>query len=272
MQLAISNPTFEVWIKENGGDDDLIDLLKVHGFTSKLSIGNLDFESPESSNLISQFNYGQKCLIKGLVKLLNGESSQPSSTPYTLCASKANAISKHVSNSNNLREKIGKLFHFDKSSSTSSHGQNSSEMSSFSPSSAYPNKGLKRKGSISGKLGPVKKKVKQIKLKFVALLETRRRTPCGSLRDELTHHLWLNYDANEQEVKEKLIHGHESENIQYLYAQGKNLHIAQLSDVENAESWDLETLRVLMGSGALYVLKGEPEKNTDAFDSKSVSL
>ena len=73
-------------------------------------------------------------------------------------------------------------------------------------------------------------------------------------------------------MKEKLIHElgwHESKNIQYLYAQGKNLRIAQLCDVENAESWDLETLRVLMGSGALYVLKGEPEKK---FDSKSVSL
>ena len=43
--------------------------------------------------------------------------------------------------------------------------------------------------------------------------------------------------------------------VDFLYAQGKNLRKAELRDVENAEPWDLDALRALMGSGALYVFK-----------------
>ena len=63
--------------------------------------------------------------------------------------------------------------------------------------------------------------------------------------------------------------------VQYLYAQGKNLRKADLSDVENAESWDLDTLRALMGSGALYVVKDPEYESSDSdmgsSDSKFVS-
>ena len=41
---------------------------------------------------------------------------------------------------------------------------------------------------------------------------------------------------------------------QYMYAQGKCLRLATLSDVEGADSWDADALRTLMGSGCLYIL------------------
>ena len=53
--------------------------------------------------------------------------------------------------------------------------------------------------------------------------------------------------------------------IEYL---GKNLRKAVLSDIENAESWDVDTWRALMGSGALYVVKS-PELDSSDSDSSS---
>ena len=43
--------------------------------------------------------------------------------------------------------------------------------------------------------------------------------------------------------------------MQYMYAQGKNLRVATLSDVDGAESWDFESVRALMGGGSLYIVK-----------------
>lgn len=40
-----SGDNFEQWIRENGGDSKLLKLLRANGFTSKLSLGNLDFKS-----------------------------------------------------------------------------------------------------------------------------------------------------------------------------------------------------------------------------------
>ena len=39
-----------------------------------------------------------------------------------------------------------------------------------------------------------------------------------------------------------------SEIPQYMYAQGKNLRVATLSDVDGAESWDFKSGRALMGA------------------------
>ena len=64
-----SSDSFEKWVRENGGDDDLLELLKTNGFTSKVSLGNLDFSSPDVSLFVDLLNYGQKCLLQGLVKL-----------------------------------------------------------------------------------------------------------------------------------------------------------------------------------------------------------
>ena len=87
-----SSDSFEKWVRENDGDDELIEVLKANGFTSKLSLGNLDFRSPDAFFFVDLLNYGQKCLLQGLVKLLNkqdvqvGESSRNS---YFAGASKA---------------------------------------------------------------------------------------------------------------------------------------------------------------------------------------
>jgi len=61
-----------------------------------------------------------------------------------------------------------------------------------------------------------------------------------------------------------------SDGFGFLYAQGKNLRPASLSDVENSECWDFDTVRALMGSGALYVLKGSPD-NDSSSDSEEES-
>ena len=58
--------------------------------------------------------------------------------------------------------------------------------------------------------------------------------------------------------------------VQYLYAQGKKLRKAELRDVEDAETWDLDTLRALMGAGALYVVK-DPELESSDSDMSSDS-
>lgn len=88
------------------------------------------------------------------------------------------------------------------------------------------------------------------------------KTPTGASRDQLTHHIWVNADASEDEVKDCIkacIGLADAASLQYLYAQGKNLRVANFSDVENCVSWDLESLRALMGSGALYVLNLPPQ-------------
>ena len=43
--------------------------------------------------------------------------------------------------------------------------------------------------------------------------------------------------------------------IRFMYASGRHLRPATLDDVENAVSWDCETIRTLIGSGCLYVTK-----------------
>ena len=65
-------------------------------------------------------------------------------------------------------------------------------------------------------------------------------------------------DATEEDVKQRIkaaVGWKECDNFGYLYAQGKSLRITKLTDVENSECWDFATVRVLMGSGALYVVK-----------------
>lgn len=86
---------------------------------------------------------------------------------------------------------------------------------------------------------------------MVLLPKSSQTIPTGKRRDELsvTHQVWINCDASEEVVKNDVAQacGWHPDDVQYLYAQGKNVRLAKLSDIENA--WDAET----MGSGALYV-------------------
>ena len=56
-----------------------------------------------------------------------------------------------------------------------------------------------------------------------------------------------------------------------MYVNGRYMRPANLADMENASCWDAETVKVLMGSGCLYVLRGavhvspeEPEDDVNA--------
>ena len=96
-----------------------------------------------------------------------------------------------------------------------------------------------------------------MKLKITALPKMSKRIPKGTYCDQPIH-MWINLDASEEQTREKianLLGWRDPKMVQYLYAQGKNLCKAELRDVKNAETWDLDTLRALVGAGALYVVK-----------------
>ena len=253
---------FEQWLRDNGGNEELIGILKTNGFTSKLSLKNLDLTSPDASLFVDALNYGQKCLLRGLVKLLNDPVSPCVENPYTSGTSRAASLA-NATKSTSLKEKIGKMFHLG----------TSKKASDFEPSPMYSKvgkTGTKRKmpdmSSQRGK-GPLKKKVKQMKLKVIALPKMSKHTPSGSYRDKLTYHVWINVGASEKETRESIVEvlgWQNPRNVEYLYAQGKNLRKAVLSDVENAVSWDMDTLRALMGSGALYVVKTPCMESSDS--------
>ena len=78
MHEAAVMAEFDSWFFDNGGDEDLLDLLKSNGFYSKLSLANLDLTSPDAVTLMDSINYGQKCLLRGLVsKLCSSELPIP---------------------------------------------------------------------------------------------------------------------------------------------------------------------------------------------------
>lgn len=149
--------SFDDWVRENGGDVELVELLKSNGFTSKLSLKNIDFGSPDASSFVDQLSYGQKCLLKGLVDVLSTQRPKSvSSDPYTSGASKAATL---TNKSSSLRDKIGKLFHLQ---------TKKEEASDFQPVPPYTKSksGIKRKGgNLHGK-GPLKK-VKEVKVAVV---------------------------------------------------------------------------------------------------------
>ena len=109
-----------------------------------------------------------------------------------------------------------------------------------------------------------------MRFKIISLPRMLKRTPTGSHRNQLTHHVWINVDASEEARKRIAdeLGWQNPKSIEYLYAQGKNLCKAMLSDIENAESWNVDNLRALMGSGALYVVKS-PELDSSDSDSSS---
>ena len=139
-----------------------------------------------------------------------------------------------------------------------------SDEDSFQPMPAYSRskwkRSMKRKvarAEILMEKGPVKKKVKQVVLPVVGLQEYCNRTPTGAARSKLTRDVWISTGSSENVVKSKIAEAFGWENtihIGFLFAQGRSLCRASLSYVENSSSWDLETVKVLMGSGALYVV------------------
>ena len=186
-----------------------------------------------------------------------------------------------------LKEKLHKVFNFNgRNSGESSKLPNepSSEANTddeFTPLPAYPRKRKskcsesavvsgKGKGSASK---PVKRKVKEHKFKVVALPKATCSIPPRCQREKYTKDVWVRVTALQEEVERKIqetFGWKASEVPQYMYAQGKNLRVASLTDVVGAESWDFESVRALVGGGSLYIVK--QVSCVSSSDSDSISI
>ena len=64
-----------------------------------------------------------------------------------------------------------------------------------------------------------------------------KHTPTGELRESMTNYVWFNCDASEDDVNDIIAAevGLTKESITFIYAQSKNLRLANLTDVENAD-------------------------------------
>lgn len=268
---ASTRSEFSDWVCKNGGNDEIVRILNDHGFSSKLSLRHLDLESSDAKSMVEKLNYGQKCFVQGLVRLCEETHKDPKANPYTFGIGKAHSLGSKAK-SGTLREKLNKVFHFSgKNGSESSNSKVATEPSSqpttddeFIPVPSYPRKrkskhsGSQVVGKGKGSSKPAKKKVKEQKLKVVALPKATSCIPPRWQREKYTKDVWVRVTALDKEVERKIQEAfgwRTSEIPQYMYAQGKNLRVATLSDVDGAESWDFESVRALMGGGSLYIVK-----------------
>ena len=82
---------FNEWLQCNGADEEFIKSLASCGFNSKLSLRFLDVNSAEGKSLTERFNYGQRCLLTGLIQLCKKEN--PCSDPFKAVSAAAKSIS-----------------------------------------------------------------------------------------------------------------------------------------------------------------------------------
>lgn len=280
--IAIVSPSslesFEKWVLDNGGDSEFVTGLKSAGFTSKLALKKFDFNCKDGEETLKKFPYGKQCLLKALVERLIEEDCGSSSTTttkgtatYSSVATKAAALGK---GSTSIKDKLGKLFHFPQSTKGAVTSVYNDDDEDFEPKPCFSSRGkksFKRKGTevFKGSSGSGKRKVKQTVVTIVGLSNNCTRTPTGKNRAALTREIWVNSGASEEVVRNKIANAFDWDNpsgIQFLFAQGRNLRTASLSDVENSQSWDLDTIKVLMGSGALYVVKPTMSTSVDNQD------
>ena len=103
----------------------------------------------------------------------------------------------------------------------------------------------------------IKKKVKEIKLKVVAMKVMLERIPVGKERESKLKNIYIRETASASEIERKLHDelGWDSSlwMLKYMYVCGRYLRPASLEDVEHADTWDVSALRALMGGGCLYV-------------------
>ena len=267
---SASSTSFSSWVKENGGDDNFVEILVEHGFKSKLSLSFVDVSSPEGKALLQQLNYGERCLLQGLIKLCSQRPDTNKDSPYSKSIVRSQILKEKAQP---LKQKLSSLFRFGSGSARKAdvvHDADSDDPFEPLPSYRQPRERKRGKRTATHSLSPLRKKgkgstrrlsmvkVKECRLKIVALPGPTTSVPGPRIRERLTKDVWVRVGASETEVREKV---HEafswntSDEAQYMYAQGKNLRPASLSDIEGADCWDLETVRALMGSGALYVLR-----------------
>ena len=287
-----TNSSFASWVRKNGGDEEISQILADHGFTSQLSLSFVDTKSPECESMLACMNYGQRCLFQGLVRLASasGRDQYVSSSKASVYggaldkAEKVAGVGKKVG----LRQRIGQLFFPSRPSnngtspgpSTTSEScdiqQGGSSSDEFQPPPMYQGSSCKgrvkrqKTGGGSSQLqkgkgkGPMsgsrsgKRKVREVRLKVVGLREAVSRTPSGKEREKLTQDVWVRVDASEESVHKKIREAFawdQSSTIKYMYVQGKCMRPASLDDIENADSWDFESVRALMGNGCLYAVQ-----------------
>lgn len=202
--------------------------------------------------MLQDMNCGQKCLLRGLHRAVCHRDDD--------VYGKAAAKSSEVSRSESLKDKLGKLFNRSEAGPSSSH----------QPLRKRPGKG---KGPMKG---PVKKKVKKCRLKVVGMKTMVPSVPVGIERESQMKTVWIRDKSSAQELADKIRESFgwsKLWSLQYMYSCGRHLRPATLDDVENAEEWDVETVRVLMGNGCLYVcryaaLENEDVENKDLSDKE----
>lgn len=128
------------------------------------------------------------------------------------------------------------------------------------------------KGKYPAK-GPIKRKIKEFRLRVVGLTKMSSKMPVGSLMQAMMKTVWMRENSFADEVTRKICEtfswDHDTSTIQYMYANGRYLRKASLEDVENADSWDSEAIRALMGSGCLYVVRQVREDQDVEVDTSS---
>lgn len=251
----------------------MLAFLVSRGFTSKLSLQYLDLESDDGQLLLEDLSIGQKCLLRGLVKLCarpspTEESKASTSSACGAVADKARAIGAKGKDTA-FRVKLNKLFNFGDSTSSKKMKMehDDSEDNDFRPSLKCFGARSKDKGK--GKLssgpriakGSVKRKIKQVRFRVISVPPGTSSTPVN--RGDRAKEMWFRADASATTVHKQIRESFdwsENQTFQYLYVQGKCLREAKLQDIENSTSWDCESVKTLMGNGFLYVSKSEIDK------------
>ena len=112
---------------------------------------------------------------------------------------------------------------------------------------------------------------KRLRIKVVGLTTPRDNTPVGAERDKS---IWIRSTASASEVV--AFGWSDTWNVSFQYVQGRYMRPATPEDVENAIQWDAETVKALMGSGCLYVVRAAVKKivcvKKESTDSEVKSL
>ena len=152
-QLPEQGQEFASWVKSNGGDEAILKISTENGFNSVLSLRFVDVDSADGKDLLGRLNYGQQCLLQGLIKLSSGVDCHPAVQhgPYAASISKAEGLSTRIQKPS-LSQKLGKLFH------RTTRRDDGSSADEFEPVPAYKCGKRKRQVQEPKGKGPAKKK------------------------------------------------------------------------------------------------------------------
>ena len=229
----------------------------------------MDANNKDCERLLAQMN----CLLQGLISA----SKDQKSDIYKESVHKTN---KAITKERYLHSTLGHLFN--KEMSRMSHQETNEGLIAGASHIAGPSniatpdlsQPQKRKGKYPAK-GPIKRKVKEYRLRVVGLRKMCSKTPTVTVRESMMKFVWVRENALAEEVTKKICKvfnwNYDTTTIQYMYANGRYLRAAMLEDVENAESWDSETVRVLMGAGCLYIVRKVQEIEAEHVEVKSSS-